>query len=90
MKDFYSYVNKDWLEKTIIPDGHSHWGTFAILEENNKKMVKELLEKSDNIASILYKQFLNKNSREDLFIVQRIFYNIDIQTNKNNLFGASL
>jgi len=87
MKDFYSYVNKDWLEKTIIPDGHSHWGTFAILEENNKKMVKELLEKSDNIASILYKQFLNKNSREDLFIVQRIFYNIDIQTNKNNLFN---
>jgi putative endopeptidase len=87
MKDFYSYVNKDWLEKTRIPDGHSHWGTFAILEENNKNMVKELLEKSDNIASILYKQFLNKNSKEDLFIVQRIFYNIDIQTNKNNLFN---
>jgi putative endopeptidase len=87
MKDFYSYVNKDWLEKTIIPEGHSHWGTFAILEENNKKMVKELLEKSDNIASIIYKQFLNKNSKEDLFIVQRIFYNIDIQTNKNNLFN---
>jgi len=87
MKDFYSYVNKDWLEKTIIPAGHSHWGTFAILEENNKKMVKELLEKSDNIASILYKQFLIKNSKKDLFIVQRIFYNIDIQTNKNNLFN---
>ena len=87
MKDFYSYVNKDWLEKTRIPDGHSHWGTFAILEENNKNMVKELLEKSDNIASILYKQFLNKNSKKDLFIVQRIFYNIDIQTNKNNLFN---
>ena len=87
MKDFYSYVNKDWLEKTIIPDGHSHWGTFAILEENNKKMVKDLLEKSDNIASIIYKQFFTKNSKEDLFIVQRIFYNIDIQTNKNNLFN---
>ena len=90
MKDFYSYVNKDWLEKTRIPDGHSHWGTFAILEENNKKMVRDLLEKSNNIASILYKQFLNKNSKEDLFIVQRIFYNIDIQTNKLNLFNYML
>ena len=90
MKDFYSYVNKDWLEKTRIPDEHSHWGTFSILEENNKKMVRDLLEKSNNIASILYKQFLNKNSKEDLFIVQRIFYNIDIQTNKLNLFNYML
>ena len=30
MKDFYSYVNKDWLEKTRIPDDRSHWGTFSI------------------------------------------------------------
>lgn len=90
MKDFYSYVNKDWLEKTRIPDGHSNWGTFSILEENNKNMVRDLLEKSNNIASILYKQFFIKNNREDLFIVQRIFYNIDIQTNKLNLFNYIL
>lgn len=90
MKDFYSYVNKDWLEKTRIPDEHSHWGTFSILEENNKNMVRDLLEKSNNIASILYKQFLIKNNKEDLFIVQRIFYNIDIQTNKLNLFNYML
>ena len=90
MKDFYSYVNKDWLEKTRIPDEHSHWGTFSILEKNNKNMIKDLLEKSNNIASILYKQFLIKNNKEDLFIIQRIFYNIDIQTNKLNLFNYML
>ena len=28
-----------------------------------------------------------KNSLQDLFIVQKIFYNIDIQTTKNNLFN---
>lgn len=90
MKDFYSYVNKDWLEKTRIPDEHSHWGTFSILEKNNKNMIKDLLEKSNNIASILYKQFLIKNNKEDLFIIQRIFYNIDIQNTKLNLFNYML
>ena len=90
MKDFYSYVNKDWLEKTRIPDEHSHWGTFSILEKNNKNMIRDLLEKSNNIASILYKQFLIKNNKEDLFIIQRIFYNIDIQNTKLNLFNYML
>ena len=34
INNFYNYVNKEWLEKTEIPDEYSRYGEFDILQQN--------------------------------------------------------
>ena len=36
INDFYTYVNKDWLDKIEIPKDKSKWSHFNILNQNNK------------------------------------------------------
>ena len=33
--NFYLYVNKNWIDKTIIPKDKNRWSTFDILNEEN-------------------------------------------------------
>ncbi len=39
--DFFTYANRDWLDKTDIPADRSSWGAFAsIAEDTNQRIVK--------------------------------------------------
>lgn len=72
--DFYTYCNYEWLQNTTIPEGHSKWGTFNILAENNYNKIKILLQENklsnniDNIKlNILNEQFLNNHEKTNIF-----------------------
>src|SRR5215218_11138479 len=44
--DFYQYANGTWLKTTEIPAAFPTWGSFNILNENNRKTLHEILEES--------------------------------------------
>ncbi|HEX7315367.1 MAG TPA: M13 family metallopeptidase [Pyrinomonadaceae bacterium] len=44
--DFYTYANGNWLKATEIPASQPAWGSFNILNENNRKTLHEILEES--------------------------------------------
>lgn len=46
--DFYMYANGGWFAKNEIPASESEWGSFDLLEDFNKKVLKELLESAAN------------------------------------------
>jgi putative endopeptidase len=50
-EDFYQYANGGWLKNTEIPASQARWGSFNILNENNNKMLKEILENAGNTKS---------------------------------------
>jgi putative endopeptidase len=43
-EDFYQYANGGWMKNTQIPASQARWGSFNILNENNNKMLKEILD----------------------------------------------
>jgi putative endopeptidase len=42
--DFFQYVNGPWVKKTVIPPSQIYWGSFTMLDENNTKLLRQLLE----------------------------------------------
>jgi putative endopeptidase len=44
--DFYDYANNNWLKRTEIPATESRWGSFSVLNENNRKNLLAILEES--------------------------------------------
>ena len=44
--DFFQYANGNWVKNAKIPPSQSRWGSFNILRENNRKILKEVLEKA--------------------------------------------
>ena len=44
--DFYQYANGTWLKNTEIPPAYSSWGSFNVLAEYNRKMLREILEEA--------------------------------------------
>lgn len=70
--DFYNWVNKDWIDKTKIPEGYSTWGNFAELNEINLQRIHEIVQQtysndSDyNNISILYKQGMDFEKRKNI------------------------
>ncbi|MFV0389675.1 MAG: M13 family metallopeptidase [Pyrinomonadaceae bacterium] len=49
--DFFEFANGEWLKKTEIPGTESGWGTFNILAENNRNILKTILEKASEDTS---------------------------------------
>ena len=47
--DFYRYANGTWMDKNPIPDEYARWTAFDELRENNRKMLKKLV---DNILAM--------------------------------------
>jgi putative endopeptidase len=44
--DFYDYANNNWLKRTEIPSTEARWGSFSVLNENNRKNLVAILEES--------------------------------------------
>ncbi|REJ75721.1 MAG: M13 family peptidase [Acidobacteria bacterium] len=44
--DFFQFANGNWLKETTIPDSESRWGSFNILAENNREILKTVLEEA--------------------------------------------
>lgn len=42
--DFYRFANGGWLDSHPIPEEFSRYGTFDLLREDNKKLVRDLVE----------------------------------------------
>ncbi len=42
--NFFMYVNGGWIKKYPIPASESAWGSFKEIEENNHKILKDVLE----------------------------------------------
>ncbi len=47
-EDFYRYVNGGWISKTTIPSDRGLWNAFLELREHNNKILRTILERSEN------------------------------------------
>ncbi|MEO6050477.1 MAG: M13 family metallopeptidase, partial [Pyrinomonadaceae bacterium] len=43
-EDFFQYANGTWIKNTEIPPSQSRWGSFNILADNNRAILKSVLE----------------------------------------------
>jgi endothelin-converting enzyme/putative endopeptidase len=84
--DFYTFVNKKWLDETILPADKSRYCTFNILDDKTKDKLKELIENSINQKGtsyekigILYNQGLKKtdNYKREIKLINNILNHID-------------
>ena len=87
--DFYSFINKNWLDNTKIPDDNSRWSVFHELEEDINIKLKNILDSNniDNRLKIIYNQYnndrFNKNHKN---IIDKIINIINNSSNYNILF----
>lgn len=44
--DFFQFANGTWLKNTQIPASQSSWGSFSILQESNREVLRGILEKA--------------------------------------------
>jgi putative endopeptidase len=44
-QDFNQYANGGWLKANAIPSDQSEWGSFSVLEEQNRESLHKVLEK---------------------------------------------
>lgn len=42
--DFFKYANGAWMKSNPIPDEYSRWGAFNILQEDNNKNLRSIME----------------------------------------------
>jgi len=43
-QDFWRYAGGGWLDKNPIPPQYSSWGTFSVLQEQNREKLHKILE----------------------------------------------
>lgn len=63
--DFDLYINKNWIDKTAIPDDKSEYSTFSIIGESNKEKLKQLIlelesKYENNIIGLLHSKLYHK------------------------------
>ncbi|HAM35004.1 MAG TPA: M13 family peptidase [Elusimicrobia bacterium] len=49
--DFYQYACGNWLKKTNIPPDQARWGRFNELADNNRLILRDILEKASKSLS---------------------------------------
>lgn len=85
-KNFFEWSNQDWLSNTTIPKGFSRYGTFEILDLENKDKIKDTINKSKNDKIKHLKELIwnpdKRNSYKDYPLSMFIRY-IKRQRNKD-------
>jgi putative endopeptidase len=74
-EDFYHYANGGWLKKHPIPDEYSRYGTFDKLREDNRKLVRSIIEEVAKKA---------ENSPDHLSTLVGSFYKMGMDTKTIN------
>jgi predicted metalloendopeptidase len=49
--DFYQFANGNWMKTTQIPAAFPSWGSFNVLNENNRNTLHEILEEAAKNAT---------------------------------------
>src|SRR3954452_18563253 len=44
--DFFQFANGTWMKNTEIPPSQAGWGSFNILQEDNREILHDILEKA--------------------------------------------
>jgi predicted metalloendopeptidase len=44
--DFYQFANGNWIKNNPIPQAYPSWGSFNVLQENNRNVLHGILEKA--------------------------------------------
>ncbi|XP_015268057.1 PREDICTED: endothelin-converting enzyme 1 [Gekko japonicus] len=73
-EDFFHYACGGWIKTNPLPDGHSRWGTFNKLWEQNQAVMKHLLEnttagtlsEAERKAQRYYQSCMNETKIEEL------------------------
>ncbi|XP_048752653.1 endothelin-converting enzyme homolog isoform X3 [Ostrea edulis] len=52
-EDFYQYACGGWVDSHPLPSGHSRWGTFNVLWQENQIVMKKVIEKPLNKTASL-------------------------------------
>lgn len=96
--DFFRFVNGGWISKTAIPADRGSWGSFNELQENNNKILLDVLKNAS--ANPEYIDGTDQRKASDFFSVgmdsamaetagirplQETLNNIDAIKNKNDL-----
>jgi len=50
-EDFFHYANGGWIKANPVPDDQVRWGSFSILNEDNKKHLREIAEEASKNTS---------------------------------------
>lgn len=45
-QDFYKFANGGWVKNNPIPDEYARYGSFEVLQEENNKVLKKILEEA--------------------------------------------
>jgi putative endopeptidase len=46
-QDFYKFANGGWVKNNPIPDEYARYGSFEVLQEENNKVLKKILEEAE-------------------------------------------
>ena len=79
--NFYQNINHQWLQNTNIPKRYNQWGIFEILRNNNKNIIRNIIESCkvnsnnhiESIIKILYNQSNNMDNRNKEDITPILF-----------------
>lgn len=93
-QDFWSYVNKDWLNTAVISDGESRSNTFTEVSKNNYNNLKKIVNKKIDINNfntsnykkidILYNQYINNSNNNFIFKIIKDIQSIKTKNELNN------
>lgn len=74
--DFFQFANGTWLKNNPVPPSETRWSSFNELNENNNKILKELLEKAssgdhekgsvEQLIGDFYFSYLDRDRRNEL------------------------
>jgi putative endopeptidase len=49
--DFYEFANGKWLQNNPVPETETRWGSFNEVQENNNKIISEILNEAQKNSS---------------------------------------
>lgn len=91
--DFYTYINKIWLENTVIPPEYSRWGSFNILQKENEKKLLDILQKGKTSKlTVLFNQSMYSQPIDNMAIklLNTFISYIKNSTNNISLFRKAM
>ena len=53
--DFYDYATSGWRKNNPLPNDYTRYGSFEMLDEENNKRVRDIVENADGKVGLLYK-----------------------------------